>query len=193
MATKQAVRTMPNVLFHKRTFTQPATKPAASKARSRRAIAPAIKRHECRDDFLELESALLREANPRSRLQRELLSHVAGMLWRLSRVSKIETGLFEIQSLMLDDDKQFIQFEETRALNIGGLKIPAVGVLEPENALSTADRPPKWHLACAFLRVTNLQNHPFEGLGRYEARLWRQLVKLLSALERLPTSKRGNG
>src|SRR5262252_10849844 len=56
--------------------------------------------------YRAFERALIASVDPRSALELALAHRLASLLWRLRRVSAIETGLFELQSELVPPPRQ---------------------------------------------------------------------------------------
>ena len=54
-------------------------------------------------DYQAFEAAIVSDYQPRSATERELVSRLASLLWRLRRSTSIETGLFEIQGELMQE------------------------------------------------------------------------------------------
>src|SRR3954468_3931138 len=54
-------------------------------------------------DYQAFEASIALDHQPRSTTERELVSRLASVLWRLRRSTAIETGLFQIQAELMQD------------------------------------------------------------------------------------------
>jgi hypothetical protein len=129
---------------------------------------------------------------------------LASLLWRLRRVTTIETGLFQIQAEHLsnptnkghvDPAVQQIVYalfgqtsvklnEETPRLSVA--REP--GMTQRRNTtISGLAADPAVDLARCFLRLADLPNFALDRLSRYEA--WRQVGQTLFALDVLDRRK----
>ena len=54
-------------------------------------------------DYEAFEASIALDHQPRSATERELVSRLASVLWRLRRSTAIETGLFQIQGELMQD------------------------------------------------------------------------------------------
>ena len=54
-------------------------------------------------DYQAFEASIASDYQPRSATERELVSRLASVLWRLRRSTSIETGLFQIQGELMQD------------------------------------------------------------------------------------------
>jgi hypothetical protein len=128
---------------------------------------------------------------------------LASLLWRLRRATKLETGLFEIQTndhtpnhaLPLSSpsrgvvDPPFgcvepVSFHTSRG-SAGGT--PHVSSARPETLEGAVL--PAAELAYCFLRLANLPSFALDRLTRYETNLWRQVGQTLLALDALDRRK----
>src|SRR5262245_17131572 len=149
--------------------------------------------------YRAFERAIKSDYSPRTAIEGQLVSRLASLLWRLRRAVIIESGLLNMQA-------ETIQSPCSRPTGEYGLdrlsifrKLPHSSDLETpmseqqvakENIRigSNVAETNQTHtnFACSFLRLTSLDRHVFERLGRYETNLWRQtaqILLLLSAIE----------
>jgi hypothetical protein len=147
------------------------------------------------EDYGAFEAAIIADYDAQSAVERELVLRLASVLWRLRRATTMETGLFEIQAEHLHAYRQSRElFPHSQGLihavfrrddlsnhpvHIGGQarldKISANG--------------PAIEFARCFLRLANLPNFALDRLSRYEATLWRQVGRILLALDALDRRK----
>ena len=155
------------------------------------------------EDYAAFEIAVTADYDARSAVERELVLRLAGLLWRLRRVSAIESGLFEIQA------RHLLQFRQGRQAH--RKRQDLINDMHP-NAAATEDDLRKNHdevaidldidskstvepadlsddLTCSFVRLSNLPTYPLDQLSRYEARLWRQACQILFTLQCLSRRK----
>jgi hypothetical protein len=142
-------------------------------------------RLEDAEDYGAFEAAITADYDAQSAVERELVLRLASVLWRLRRVTAMETGLFEIQSGYLAERQQ------SRKLPPGSREVIHAVFrrnTEPEAAASenignTINAMPEFwpkagasnvEFARCFLRLANLPNFALDRLSRYEANLWRQ-------------------
>jgi len=59
---------------------------------------------EHKDDYQAFAATIAADYQPRSAVETELVSRLASLLWRLRRSTRIETGLFQIQAELVQDD-----------------------------------------------------------------------------------------
>jgi hypothetical protein len=132
-----------------------------------------------------------------------LVLRLASLLWRLSRATAIESGLFKIQAKHLLQFRQRRQAHEKRQEIIDSVYRNALATeadvqqddhersstLNPgsPSALQSAD--PFDDLTRAFVRLSNLPTCPLDRLSRYEATLWRQACQILFTLQCLDRRK----
>src|SRR5262249_15954537 len=119
--------------------------------------------------------------------------------WRLRRALTIETGLFEIQTGQLHDYRDRRLFPDSGEV-IDALRPPAPGSAPAraddalrhigqisDNSMKAAVHPIEF--ARCFLRLADLPNLARDWLSRYEAGLWRQVGRILFALDALDRRK----
>jgi hypothetical protein len=141
-------------------------------------------------EYRVFEANIVSDYQPRSAVERELVSRLASVLWRLRRSASIETGLFQIQGELMQGHTAGVS-RRTRMkipewydeLDVG---TPAAG----GSSLAPRDHDPDAHeldssqtLAYCFLRVSRLGCGVFDLLTRYETALWRQAAQLLFMLQ----------
>src|SRR5215510_12568008 len=144
--------------------------------------------------YRAFERSLIGSVDPRSLLELALVHRLASLLWRLRRASAIETGLFEIQGELLITHRQDPSCGASQpgplptAVGANGhCKRPGSNGREHGPTSTSARRQlgswPKSHaLAQCFMRVSQLEPTLLDRLGRYEARLWRQVAQAIWAL-----------
>ena len=143
--------------------------------------------------YRALQRAIYADYRPRSNFELQLVGRLVSLLWRLRRVTAIESGMLTIQATVhrktkLAWDKQ-IDREKLKPFYelIPGL-VPSVQThLEQNDANSNSARPlaagsVRSTIADSFIRLSALDSNVFERLGRYEMRLWRQTVQTLLVL-----------
>jgi len=153
------------------------------------------------EDYKAFEAAITADYDAQSAVERELILRLASLLWRLRRATTMETGLFEIQAGGLGDYRQSRQllpdsrdvihavFGRTDSDNAHAVSRSAVSKMETvPNSGENADAPNVEFARC-FLRLANLPNFALDRLSRYEATLWRQVGRILYALETLDRRK----
>src|SRR5262249_30979805 len=149
--------------------------------------------------YRAFERTLTGSVDPRSVTELALVHRLASLLWRLRRASAIETGLFELQGEALPARRQDPSrgprqpgTPSTRAnghskgLGSNGRDDPPAS---DQETLSRSLRPPpaSWSdsrtIAQCFLRLCRLDPTLVDGVGSYEARLWRQAAQTIWTLE----------
>jgi hypothetical protein len=151
------------------------------------------------DDYRGFEAAVIADYDARTAVERELVLRLASLLWRLRRATAIETELIRIQAEILQYRRsvQPSVADRNKPLTLPGDATAPVQAAEEnqiDNDLWQVDRG-RAHcaapqpirsgrdLAHCFLRLANLDNDLFERLGRYESKLWRQMLQTLFALQ----------
>ena len=148
--------------------------------------------------YAAFEMAVTRDFDAQSAVERELVLRLASLLWRLRRVTAIETGLFKEQA------RQLLQCRGRpnpsrlcpRAISANDRRLDQ----EDFERSVCADEPPSIEsadqyeaLTEAFVGLSNLSTYPLDRLGRYEAALWRQARQILFILRRLDCRKPWEG
>src|SRR5262249_49858962 len=147
--------------------------------------------------YRAFERGLIASVDPRSALELALAHRLASLLWRLCRACAIETGLFEMQGELRSARRQdpsrgssqpgALQTANganghSKGPGSNGHEDPPVNGHEP---LATTIRaaPGRWSksrtIAQCFLRLSNLDPTLLDRVGRYEARLWRQVAQTI--------------
>jgi hypothetical protein len=149
------------------------------------------------EDYSAFEAAIIADYDAQSAVERELVLRLASILWRLRRVTTMETGLFEIEAGHLSHNPEDHQLlpgsrEVIRdAWSKGWNGAQHNGTHQPQ-ALAVsqikADRETVEFARC-FLRLANLPNFALDRLSRYEATLCRQASRILFALNALDRRK----
>jgi len=154
------------------------------------------------EDYKAFEAAIIADYDAQSAVERELVSRLASVLWRLRRATTMETGLFEIQADYLREFRQSRQ-TEPKPLEIiyARFGVDAVDAESHRSSHGITNRTeaqprlgpnsvnPATNLARCFLRLANLPNFALDRLSRYEATLWRQAGQILFALDALDRRK----
>lgn len=156
-------------------------------------------------DYKAFEAAIIADYDAQSAVERELVLRLASLLWRLRRATTMETGLFEIQAehpTEFGETRKAVSQEVVYALfrpadhNSHGddaVSTPTTNAtklllrFDPQTAEPAAD--PSFYLAQCFLRLANLPNYALDRLSRYEYLLWRQVARILLALDNLNRRK----
>jgi hypothetical protein len=154
------------------------------------------------NEYKAFEEAIAADYDAQSTVERELVLRLASLLWRLRRATAMETGLFAMQAEHLRHDKQelpavsreiiqlmFAKPDVTRpSVAQGGDTAKRYGDDDPcgQTQPGTVGND---DLARCFLRLANLPTYPLDRLNRYEATLWRQVARILFALDTLDRRK----
>ena len=163
------------------------------------------------EDYQAFEAAIVANYDARTAVERELVLRLASLLWRIRRATAIETDLLQIQAEILSDrPHKYAIGEDTeqkpqsvlyrvfqraigpnlrRNLGNGSNLVDQSEFIDDRCDLLEAPRADPGgasrNLTYCFLRLANLDNGVFERLGRYEAALWRQIVQMLFALQKV--------
>ena len=156
------------------------------------------------EDYKAFEAAITADYDAQSAVERELVLRLASLLWRLRRATTMETGLFEIQAEFLRDHRQngrllphshdsrkaFIHavFPQADSISAHAASDNTVSNREMVRYSALKDVPAVEFARC-FLRLANLPNFALDRLSRYEATLWRQVGRILFALDALDRRK----
>jgi hypothetical protein len=155
------------------------------------------------EDYAAFEMAITADYDAQSTVERELVLRLASLLWRLRRVTAIESGLFKIQAKHLLQFRQRRQFHHDREKIIDSMyRNPSatecdVQQEEDESISTVAAGSPSSigaadqfdDLTRSFVRLSNLPSYPLDRLNRYEATLWRQACQILFTLRCLDQRK----
>jgi hypothetical protein len=155
------------------------------------------------EDYKAFEAAIVADYDAQSAVERELVLRLTSLLWRLRRATKMETGLFEIQTDFLLEFRQrrrtqstpreivYATFGQVAAADAPPDRASHNVLDETEAGASTAPKfiDPATAIARCFLRLANLQSFPLDRLSRYEVTLWRQVGQILFALDTLDRRK----
>jgi hypothetical protein len=131
-------------------------------------------------DYHAFEAEIVADYDPKSVLERELTCRLASLLWRLRRASLIESGL-----LRIDAERASGMGRRPDAADPSGAQMPAPlarWLAASAHSAQRADR--QWVMTQRFLRMVNVSGEPLDRISRYEARLWRQFLQVLLALDR---------
>ena len=151
------------------------------------------------EDYQAFETAVTADYDAQSAVERELVLRLASLLWRLRRATAMETGLFAIEADHLAGDRQarrlpprssaviHTMFGDADLVN-NNSDPAAQHRLQTMRRTNRSDDPTTAFARC-FLRLANLPNFALDRLSRYEARLWRQVGRVLFALDRLDRRK----
>jgi hypothetical protein len=140
------------------------------------------------EDYKAFEQAVTADYDAETAVERELVLRLASLLWRLRRSTLIETGLLQIESEVLSEQRtRPTQTSSQDCTLVAALQIGrSAQVLRSldacsgdysvnsETVVKSAAKPeprvtaPRLDIAQCFLRLSNLDNNVFERLGRYE-------------------------
>jgi hypothetical protein len=123
-------------------------------------------------EYGAFEAAIVADYSPGSAAEHELIIRLASLFWRLRRAAAIESGLLQIQGEIL---RQRVVSHDVPHGRIA-LVVPGASSAQ-QTIAKNAD------IARCFLRLANLDNGLFERIGRYEARLCRQIARTLVLLD----------
>jgi len=134
------------------------------------------------EDYKAFEAAITADYDAQSAVERELVLRLASLLWRLRRATTMETGLFEIQAEHLRDYRQNRQLltDSRDVIHVVLRRADSDRNVKADNTVE---------FARCFLRLANLANFALDRLSRYEATLWRQVGRILFALDALDRRK----
>jgi hypothetical protein len=137
------------------------------------------------EDYRGFEAAIISDYDAETAVERELVLRLASLLWRLRRITAIETDLFQIQAEILRDRRNEVTTVHCKLPD----RAPEVLMLAEGDRLNCngAALSPR-ELTHCFLRLANLDSGAFERLGRYNAALWKQTAQTLLLLG--PTRRR---
>jgi hypothetical protein len=148
------------------------------------------------EDYKAFEAVIIADYDAQSAVERELVLRLASVLWRLRRVTSMETGLFEIEANHLRKSRQALPVSREvvyavlgRAGAITYDRGPAPHGVTNATETEPSSNPNPIELARCFLRLANLPNFALDRLSRYEATLWRQASRILYALDALDRRK----
>jgi hypothetical protein len=152
------------------------------------------------EDYKAFEATIIADYDAQSAVERELVLRLASLLWRLRRATAMETGLFEIQVEHLRDYRQNRQLlPQCHDIVHGGFqRADSFSAYAASDTLSNTETAARsamkadatgLEFARCFLRLANLPNFALDRLGRYEATLWRQVGRILVALDTLDRRK----
>ena len=143
--------------------------------------------------YRAFETQVLADYLPASTIERELVTRLASLLWRLRRATAIETGLLQIHAEILstlngarnpepavptEDCALSAKEDRHRAFSSSTTYLPAPFPNRPSTSAPLRRGTPV-KLAQCFLRLSNFDNGLFERIGRYETAVWRQVGQTL--------------
>ena len=146
---------------------------------------------ESAEDYRAFEDSIACDYRVGTTIERELVSRLASVLWRLRRSTSIETGMFQVQGeLMGEEERRDRGSKSVRSpgwydeFDVGSPTIANYSAaFGGPDAHSRKPSDPGKKLACCFLRISRLQFGTFELLTRYETALWRQAAQLALMLD----------
>lgn len=158
-------------------------------------------------DYDGFEAAIVADYDAQSAVERELVLRLASLLWRLRRAIAIETGLFQLQAENLNDAEQNLKYNPLRReifyanfnkSEAEGVKeVPTFGGMDkarkavPDSNLESIKPEPiaTATYARCYLRLSCRPDFALDRLSRYEVMLWRQVDRILLALDVLDRRK----
>jgi hypothetical protein len=154
------------------------------------------------EDYGKFEMAVTADYDAPSAVERELVLRLANLLWRLRRVTAIESGLFRIKAKQLLQSRQRRQGYRGREKILDSMfrnTVPTEEVPKDRDeligktevgSLSTSEPADQFDdLTRSFVRLSNLPTYPLDRLSRYEATLWHQACQVLFTLQRFDRRK----
>jgi hypothetical protein len=135
------------------------------------------------EDYKAFETAVTADYDAQSAVERELVLRLVSLLWRLRRATTMETGLFEIQATHVRD------YRQKQQMLPDSLDVVQTLFGRAETSHGVKSDGPAIEFAQCFLRLTNSSNFALDRLSRYEATLWRQVGRILFALDGLDRRK----
>ncbi len=148
-------------------------------------------------DYDALAAAINADYRPGTNFELELIARLASLLWRLRRTVAIESGLMsnEAKSLRKQSPMNSAQPNNQR-LSLFCTLAPTLAPKATDSGRLNTDlndakrdgaarlvKPAlKSDLARSFIRSSRLDSDVFERLGRYEIRLWRQVLQTILLL-----------
>jgi hypothetical protein len=145
------------------------------------------------EDYAAFQLAVTSDYDARTAVERELVLRLASLLWRLRRVTAIESGLFKIQANHLlqfrqrrrdSEERQRLTDSIYRNAGAKGDGDELAVVAESGSGTTSTVADPYDALTHCFVRMSNLPTYPLDRLSRYEATLWRQ-ARQMCTLQRL--------
>jgi hypothetical protein len=152
------------------------------------------------EDYKAFEAAITADYDAQSAVERELVLRLASLLWRLRRATTMETGLFEIQANHLRDYRlnrqlfpnspDIIHAVLQRAHSVSAHAASDNAGSNRQSVRYSATKDVRAvEFAQCFLRLANQPNFALDRLSRYEVTLWRQVSRILFALDALDRRK----
>ena len=139
-------------------------------------------------DYQAFEASIVSDYQSRSTTERELVSRLASLLWRLRRSTSIETGLFQIQAELMRDRnnpqrRRRVPPPEWYDELDAAPSIDVCSIAPGDRDQTSGDSDSPQTLAHCFLQISRLGYGTFDLLNRYETALWRQAAQLLFMLQ----------
>jgi hypothetical protein len=147
--------------------------------------------------YRKFERVILADYAAETAMERGLVTRLASLLWRLRRAVAIESGLFQIQGQIVRDHRLTNDRGNTSdPLSIFHAMLKFHRDQTSENITLDSDNQAidPAELAACFLRLEKFNNGMLDLVGRYEARLWRQLAQtivILESMRSVPSHRRG--
>jgi hypothetical protein len=140
------------------------------------------------EDYQAFEAAIIADYDAQSAVERELVLRLASLLWRLRRATAMETGLFDIQAQEMQAEylRDYPLDPQLLSDSQGVIRIMFQG---PRRSTEISGNGPAAAFASCFSRLANLSNLALDRLSRYETTLWRQVGRILFALDALDRRK----
>jgi hypothetical protein len=147
--------------------------------------------------YKSLHRAIHADYRPRTNFELELVARLVSLLWRLRRSVAIESGI------MSSVDKSLRKRSSMNSAQPNNQRLSLFYTLAPTLAPKATDSGQlnanlndakrdgaarlvkstlKYDLARSFMRSSSLDGDVFERLGRYEIRLWRQVLQTILLL-----------
>ncbi len=154
-------------------------------------------------DYDALAAAINADYRPGTNFELELIARLASLLWRLRRTVAIESGLISIEAKSSRKQNSMSSAHpNNQRLSLFYTLAPTLAPKATEFGQSNANlndakrdgterlvKPPlKSDLARSFVRSACLDSDVFERLGRYEIRLWRQVLQTILLLNSINRS-----
>jgi hypothetical protein len=154
------------------------------------------------EDYAAFEASVTADYDAQSAVERELVLRLASVLWRLRRVTAIETGLFKEQAHQLLQARPGRQTRRDQRPAISVLRREIVSGVDGQSVRNeacdgvetdcsslTVASDQLDELTRAFIGLSKLPACPLDRLSRYEATLWRQACQILFTLRFLDHRK----
>src|SRR3974377_2384014 len=132
------------------------------------------------EDYQAFEAAVIADYDAQTAVERELVLHLASVLWRLRRAIGIESGIFEsvVEGSSKKDDPLSGGSQVTPATD----RLYVVTAILPRDASAQQDVHLKTAIADRFLHLAELPTFTRDRRSRYEYLLCRQARQLIFAL-----------